>query len=310
MRFISIGNGDLRAEISPFGAALARVWLRGHDTSLVLGLYRPEDYANAPHAIGVIVGPIAGRVAGAQVSLNGTDYQMEPNTPPDCLHSGTKGIQHRQWQIESQTAVSVTLLLALPDGACGLPGNRLIRARYTVSDCDVTLRIEATSDADTYVNATSHAYWVLDDSASLRGHLLQVASDDRVDLGADLIPTGTRVPLQNTPYDFDLARCPVDDVTLDTPFCLTAREALDLRSTISGVRLRVDTNQPAMVLYTGENLPYLESPEATPTIAPFSAIAIEAQGYPDAPNQPEFPSILLRKDDTLTQITRFKLSLP
>ncbi len=314
--FLEIGSDTLSIAVSPYGAALARVWLAGHDTSLVLGLPHAADYADAPHAIGVVVGPIAGRVSGASVRIGGTRFQMPANTPPDCLHSGPEGVQHRLWQVEDHSAAALTLRCDLPGGACGLPGNRTLRAHYSLRGASLTLTLEAQSDADTLINAASHAYWALDPRGDLTGHRVTVHADTVIDTGPDLIPTGARVPVEAGPKDFTAPRSPVDGPPLDNTFVLQDRPganlipALSLTSGTSGITLDVHTNQPGLVLYSGAGLPQVPAPPNTPPIHPFSALAIEAQGWPDAPNQPEFPSILLRKGDTSIQTVRFNLRLP
>lgn len=313
--FLSIESAHLRVEISPHGAALARVWLQGHDQSLVLGLERPEDYASAPHAIGVLVGPIAGRVSGARVRIGNRTYRMEANTPPDCLHSGAEALQHRLWDVAEHSEGHLTLRCALPDGACGLPGNRVFTARYEVEDRSLTLTIRATSDADTLVNATSHAYWSLDAAGNLATHRLRVHGNRMLETGPDLIPTGRILETAGGPFDFSEPRNPVQGPPLDGCFCLAPapRDAvcpvLRLHSVRSGLALSLESNQPGVVLYAGEHLPRLPSPAGTPPIRPFSALAIEPQGWPDAANQPHFPSIFVKKSDTMTNISRFSFEI-
>ncbi len=310
-RFLDIGGKHLTAEISPYGAALSRVWLEGHPQSLVLGLPHAEDYANAPQAIGVIVGPIAGRVSGASVWIGGRTYQMEANTPPDCLHSGSEALQHRVWDVVEHTETEVTLRCVLPDGACGLPGRRAFRVTYEIRGRSLILTIEAQTDADTLVNATSHAYWTLDETGDLTAHRLGVNSTRMLETGADLIPTGRILDVTGGPFDFTVPRDPVSGPPLDGCFCLAQevgealRPVLRLSSTVSGIRMTVDSNQPGVVLYTGEYLPRLTTPPGTGAIRPFSALAIESQGWPDAANHPKFPSIFLKKNGMIKNISRF-----
>lgn len=314
--FLSIRSASLHVQISPFGAALARVWLTGHDLSLVLGLQRPEDYATAPQAIGVIVGPIAGRVSGARTVINGQEFVMEPNTPPDCLHSGQNGVQHRLWSVEEHCADRLTLRCDLTDGDCGLPGNRVLRATYAVQDHNLTLEITASSDADTLVNATNHAYWVLDGSGGLDHHMLSLPTTQMCETGSDMVPTGRIIDIHDTDFDFTSPKNPVAGPNLDACFCLRNEPtnelapALKLTSQMSGISLDVHTNQPGVVVYSGADLTPMAAPSKTPSIAPFSALAIEAQGWPDANNHARFPGILVKSGTVSRQITQFSLHLP
>ncbi len=305
--FLRIRSDDLIADISPYGAALARLWLKGHAPSLVLGLPTPQDYAHAPHAIGVIVGPLAGRITNAAVTFHGQTYTLPANARPHSLHSGPAGVQHRLWQTEHQTENTLNLRCDLPDGDCGLPGTRTLRATYSLDGTDLCLQIDSTSDADTYMNATSHAYWTLDGTGDLSAHSLMVAAREGIETGPDLTPTGRLTPLAGSAQDYTLPRCPVAGAPLDGTFCLNGTPALRLTSSRTGLALDVETNQPGLTLYTGAGLPARPSPPGTPPIRPFSALAIEAQGWPDAPNHAGFPSFLMRKGETLSQITCFRL---
>jgi aldose 1-epimerase len=311
--FLRIGSDDLQADISAFGAALARLWLRGHSCSLVLGLARARDYAAAPHAIGVIVGPIAGRVSGAQVEIAGRSYAMEANTPPDCLHSGSEGLQAQLWEVIEHRAERVVLRCHLPDGACGLPGNRVFTVSYGIEHLCLTIEIAARSDADTLVNATSHAYWTLDDAGDLSTHRLLVNARRMVETGADLIPTGHILDLAGGAFDFSTPRDPLSGPPIDGCFCIDEsadmRSILRLQSTRSGLGLLVESDQPGVVLYSGEHLPRLAAPARTSPIRPFSALAIEPQGWPDAPNQPGFPSIFLQKSSMFKSTSRFLIEI-
>lgn len=315
-QFLSISSDDLTAEISRYGAALARLWLRGHPTSLVLGLPRPEDYASAPHAIGVIVGPIAGRVSNARVEIGGRTYRMDANAPPHCLHSGPDGLQHRTWEVVRQSGNRLGLRCVLADGACGLPGNRTVTAVYEVSGTSLTITITTETDADTLVNATSHAYWTLDAAGDLSTHRLTVNARRMVETGPVLIPTGRLLDTPGGPFDFSSPRNPLSGPPVDACFCLdpvddgSLTPALHLQSLRSGLQLAVDTNQPGVVLYAGEHLPELPAPRETAPIRAFSALAIEPQGWPDAANCSGFPSIFVENSANISQISRFSFEIP
>lgn len=314
--FLTLQNDTLTAQISPWGASLARLWLAGHDTSLVLGLPSAGDYRHAPDYSGCIVGPIAGRVSGAQTTIDGRIWQMDPNTPPDCLHSGPTGTSHQKWHVQAHTDTALTLALTLAHGACGLPGTRTFTATYSLHDSDLTISIETTTDATTPVNATLHAYWSLDTHADLSTHRLQVNSTTMCATGPDLIPTGAFLDVSGQDHDFTSEKSPIGGLPLDGCFCLSGTspdhltDVMSLRSTTTDIAVQVATNQPGLVLYTGENLTPSEPPLNTPRSAPYSAIAIEAQGWPDAVNNPNFPEILVKKGAQKRQITRFHIVAP
>lgn len=308
MSFLEIASAQLRVAISPYGAALARLWFNNRSQSLVLGLAKPEDYGTEAAYMGVTVGPIAGRIAGAQVRLDNKTYQMHANTSPDCLHSGDDGVHQKKWLVVEHTKDRLTLGTHLMPGDCGLPGNRAMTVTYQVDDAQMTITITTRSDADTYVNAANHAYWSLDGKGDLTAHRLQVYADSYVETGFDLIPTGVLAPMRGSDRDFSLPRCPVDGPPLDGTFVLSRTHALTLASSESGVQMDVATNQPGVVLYTAQHMPHLPAPAQTPSIGPFSGIAVETQALPDAPNHSHFPSILLRSGEEMHQTTTYTFS--
>ena len=210
----------------------------------------------------------------------------------------------------------MTLRCHLPDGACGLPGNRTVRAIYEIKNTTLQLTIEATSDADTVFNATSHAYWALDDRGDLKAHRLKIPSTRYLEFDAETVPTGSILNAQGGNLDFSSARSPVDGPALDACFCLsdtavdTIRPVLTLHSKQTNLRLNISSNQPGVVVYSAAGMPSFSNVAQTPEIGPFSGIAIEAQGWPDANNHTSFPSIDLKSKTVLKQITHFSLEMP
>lgn len=312
--FIELRNKQLTVWISPVGAAVARVWHPEHPTSLVLGLAKTEDYAENPQAIGVIVGPIAGRIANATAPLEQTSVTLDANTPPDCLHSGRAGIQHKTWTVAEHEDTHVLLTLTLPDGDGGLPGTRNVAARYSLDGDTLTLDITMLSDKTTLFNAASHAYWCLDGRGGLSDHLLHLRSAKMAETSDALIPTGRVIDCAGGDFDFTSPRSPVSGAALDGCFCLAdepdvpMRNVLALRSSQTDLSLVVATNQPGVVLYTGAGLPELAAVENCPDIKPFAGLAIEAQGWPDAPNHASFPSIVRNKQTRTRQITSWTIA--
>ncbi|MEM6309473.1 MAG: aldose epimerase family protein [Pseudomonadota bacterium] len=312
--FLKIESSGLTAAVSPIGAALARLWLKGHETSLILGFERPKDYVNAPGAIGVIIAPIAGRIASASAPLGERVLKLDANAPPDTLHGGRDGAQHKEWQVIAHHANAITLRMDMADDVCGLPGNRRFDVTYRVEGSTLDIDVESTSDADTFVNVTSHAYWVLDDSGGLQDHILHLPTTRMLEASAALIPTGKILDVTGGDFDFSNGGNPVVGPDLDGCFCLrersceTLQPVLSLRSRVSGIKLDVTSTEPGVILYTGSGLSARSNPAKTPKIGPLSGLAIEAQKWPDAPNHLNFPSIMLHSGDRMRQMTRFFLS--
>jgi aldose 1-epimerase len=307
---ISISAGDLTANILTFGAIVQHVGLADVRYSLTLGSDRLSDYEGAMCYHGALIGPVANRIANARTALNGGALQFEPNSgSPHLLHSGTVGTHRKIWTIAETTLASVTLTLNLPDGEGGLPGNRHIRATYEiVNPATLRLTISASTDAPTLLNFANHSYWNLDGSNHWQGHSLHIAAEHFLPVTADLIPTGAIAPVEATPYDFRKKRALIPgQPPLDTNFCLSnTKTPLRHVATLtgkSGVALALATTEPGLQVYDAAHT-------ARDGHAKYEGLAIEAQGWPDAPNHAAFPSITATPETPYSQTTEWQFTKP
>lgn len=312
---IEIVSKSLKAHIIPYGAALAGLWHREAPYSLVLGSAEAAAYKSELAYFGAIVGPVANRVACAKISLGGSQWEMERNEGANCLHSGSGGTHDREWQVSKRSAASVTLKLDLQHGTSGLPGNRILTARYHVTDNNTLhLSLKAQSDADTVMNMAHHPYWNLDAQPTVRDHKLSVQAKHYLPVDAQRLPTGQVKPVVGTEYDFLSPRPVPTHIALDNNFCLSddRRRAPELAAILtgsSGMTLRIETTEPGLQVYNGSGI----SPCSYPlnddrTIGPHAGIALEPQGWPDAPHHPHFPQIWLDAGGIYHQETRYRLS--
>lgn len=303
---IDLTCGPFRARIGTHGACLMGLWHERHPKSLVLGFRDSDDYEKVPIYAGAIVGPVANRIADGSVTIDGQYWQMPRNEKDQtCLHSGEAGLHVFDWSVVQQDPASVTLRAELPHGACGLPGSRVIDVVYRLTESRVTLEISARTDRKTLMNIAHHPYWIVDADS-----LLHVAADAYLPVDANLIPTGEIAPVAETP--FDLRRAAPIPPLLDHNFVLgsdpseTLRLAAEL--TTNAYTLRVHTTSPGLQVYAGAGLPTIsEERMVSGPLAPNSAIALEAQLWPDAPHHASFPSITLSAGETWKQITTYSL---
>ena len=301
---VTLTSNQLTARISPHGARLETLCFEG-GPSLVLHTdpdTHPDWRSFYP---GAIVGPVANRVKGGRFTLNGTTCQMPCNENGiAALHSGPDGLDQRVWTITDQSASDLHLHITLPDGDGGLPGTREIEAHYAVRDATLTLTITARTDAPTPINIAHHPYWRLGDAAA---HLLQVAAPHYLPVDARNIPTGEIAPVTGTAFDHSAPR-PLDPQVDHNLCCATARRDrpthLATLTGTNGLQLDVDSTEPGLQVYAGAHLPTLPGTD----IAPFAGIALEPQGWPDAVNQPHFPSVLCAPDQPYRQITRYRIT--
>ncbi|MFC3182515.1 aldose epimerase family protein [Cypionkella sinensis] len=300
---ITLTAGDLTAQILTWGAVLQSVRLAGIPHDLTLGSETLADYEGDLRYHGSIIAPVVNRLTNATAPLDDKTLQFQVNfNGQHTLHSGDAGTHLKVWEILHATQSECRLALTLPDGEGGFPGNRRIEAHFT-AEAPATLRLTITTitDADTILNATNHSYWNLDGSADFSGHSLQIPADHYLPTTPEFIPTG-EIRAAAGMFDFRKPKAiSTHTPDLDNCFCLGTqqtplRDALTLTGA-SGLQLTVATTEPGIQVYDCRH-------------DHFKGVAIEAQGWPDAPNKPGFPPITLRAGDTLTQVTEWRFTPP
>ncbi|MFK7764954.1 MAG: aldose epimerase family protein [Roseobacter sp.] len=313
---IQLRSKVLRATILPYGGTLTGLWHKDAPHSLVLGSTDNLAYRNALTFFGALVGPVANRVRNATLIIEGQKCHLPENEGTTSLHSGPQGLHAQFWTIAEQSETALTLHCHLAHGSGGLPGNRDIRATYTVSDAGVlSLTVAATSDAATVMNIAHHPYWNLDGSATVDNHKLEVRATAFTPVDtATLLPTGEIASVQGTQYDFQRPRAVATQIPLDCNLCLAdhRRRAPQISAILSapaGPRLTLHTTEPGLQLYNGAGLgPVDAKMHDREDLRAHAGIALEPQGWPDAPNHPAFPSILLPANARYQQTTEYHLS--
>lgn len=304
---ITISAGDLTAEILTMGATLRHVGLGGTAHSLTLGSSSVADYEHKMLYFGALVGPVANRIAAAQTRLRGETLQFDANENGNLLHGGTTGLHHKIWAIADAKPGCVTLTLTLPDGEGGWPGTRHIQAAFSIlPPATLRLAITATSDAPGLMNIANHSYWNLDGTDHWQGHSLQIAADHTLPVDKALIPTGAVAPVAGTPFDFRAKRRLIPgQPPLDTNFCLsptkTALRDVATLTGASGVTMTLATTEPGLQIYDAART-------ARPGKTAFEGIAVEAQGWPDAPNHANFPTVRITPDTPYAQTTEWRFA--
>ena len=293
---------------------------------VVLGYRDEESYLADGPCAGKIPGRFANRIDGGHFTLDGKEYQLVKNNPGYQLHGGPDGFSNRLWKASRISDTEVILTLDSPDGDQGYPGNMHVEATYTWSDDNsLTLSIKATTDAPTIINLTNHTYWNLDgeDSGSVLGHTLKLNASRWLVTTDALIPTGELASVDGTPMDFRTAKPIGRDIKADFPALKYGKGydncwvldgapglklAAELSSAVSGRRLEVWTDQPAAQVYTGNWLDGSPVSKSGRSYHDYDGVAIECQGFPDAPNHPEFPSCVLRPGETYSRTIIFRLN--
>ena len=305
---VRLRRGELTAVVLTYGAALQDLRLAGAPYSLTLGSEVLGAYEGPMDYFGAVVGPVANRIGGATAMIAGRRYDFPANEGAVLLHGGARGVQARLWEIAEAEADRLVLRLRLADGDQGFPGNRDVIADFALDDAAaLTLRLSATSDAPTLMNLANHSYWNLDGRADYAGHRLTVAAASYLPVTEELLPTGEARPVTG---GFDLRQGRTLDLTegYDHCFCL-ARAPRALTPVVelvgrTGVRMVMETTEPGLQVYDGRGVDLGAFPgHAGQPYGHHAGLALEAQRWPDAPNHPGFPSVLLAPGVRQEQVT-------
>ena len=306
----------------------------GNSENVTLGFDTLDAYLEGHPYFGTITGRYANRIARGTFDIEGEDFYLAVNNPPNTLHGGEKGFDKVVWAAEEVSGageVGVKLSRVSPDMEEGYPGNLAVEVTYTLTDDDeIRIDYRATTDETTVVNLTNHAYWNLagDGSGTADDHVLTLMASNYTPVDASLIPTGEIAPVAGTPMDFTTPR-PIgerirDDFEqlvigrgYDHNFVLD-RPSPDDTSLIvaavveepeSGRVLTISTTEPGIQFYSGNFLDATEIGAAGKMYRQGDAFALETQHFLDSPNQEDFPSTLLEPGKEFTSTTVYAFSV-
>lgn len=320
------GGGGLRGTFLSWGATVRRLQLadaRGAVTDLVLGFDDPQDYLGPHPYVGCAVGRSANRIGGARFVLDGREHVLEANDGCHHLHGGAAGLSRAAWYgevVRDAESIGVRFRCASADGAGGFPGRleAAVALRITARR-ELVVEERATTDRPTVVNLSHHGYFNLAGGGDVLGHLLQIHAARFTPVDVDGIPTGALAEVAGTPLDFrtptaigarigDLAdgRGGYDhNFALDgaTPPYGTLLPAARVIEPVSGRTLAVSTTKPGLQFYSGNFLDGTLRGHGGRTIPHRGGFCLEAQFFPDAPNQPAFPSTRLEPGQEWRHVT-------
>lgn len=327
------GSAGFEVAIIAWGASVQALHVpdrEGEPADVVLGFDTLEPYLATRSFFGATVGRYANRIAGAAFTLDGTSHRLPANDGDNCLHGGTSGFDHALWTVEDAgegPEPFVRLRHVIPDGEQGFPGTLTTRLTYRVVGGDsLALDFEAVTDRPTVVNLTHHGFFNLAGAAtgeSILDHELTILAERFLPVDAALIPKDGPAAVAGTPFDFREgarigARIRQDDAQLrfghgyDHCYCLRDAEAGDVRVAArvvhpgSGRGLELLTDQPGLQLYTGNRLDGTVAGKAGRLHRQSDAFCLEPQGFPDAPNRPDFPSKRLDPGETYRHRSVFR----
>lgn len=295
---------------------------------VVMGFDSVAEYEKRSPYFGALIGRVTNRIANGTFSLDGKAYTLAKNNDANHLHGGVKGWDKAVWQAEpfqDKRGPGLLLTHTSPDGDEGYPGRITAHVRYTLTaGNELIVEYHATTDAPTVINMTQHSYFNLagGKATDILGHELTINADRFTPVNDTLIPTGELAPVDGTPFDFRApttigARIASTDVQMtrgrgyDHNYVLNRTgDGLQLAATVyepvTGRTMEIRTTEPGIQLYTGNFLDGSFTGKGGRSYPHRSGFCLETQRYPDSPNQPSFPSIVLRKGEDYRSETVFK----
>jgi len=318
-------NG-IRAKITNYGAILVSLEVPDKDSKpadITLGFDKLDGYIPRHPYFGATVGRYANRIGGAKFKLNDIEYTLAANNGPNHLHGGIKGFDKVAWKLEDIKAESDKALLKLSylskDGEEGYPGNLACTVTYTLTkDGELKISYEAETDKATVINLTNHSYWNLagQGSGDVLGHELMLNADKYTPVDEGLIPTGEIRSVKDSPMDFTKpmtigSRIGQVEGGYDHNYVLNSGGgALSLCARVSeptsGRIMEIYTTEPGVQLYTGNFLDGSITGKSGKVYKKHYGFCLETQHFPDSPNKPDFPSVVLNPGDKYTTVTVYK----
>ncbi|KUG08563.1 aldose epimerase family protein [Solirubrum puertoriconensis] len=327
----------LKATITNYGGIVTSLTTpdkNGQQGDIVLGFDNLADYQrDAPYDspyFGALIGRYGNRIAKGRFTLDGKTYQLATNNGPNHLHGGVKGFDKVVWQAQpgsSADGQNLTLTYLSKDSEEGYPGNLNVKVVYTLTNNDA-LRIDytATTDKATPVNLTHHSYFNLNHGKAQNalGHELTLDADRYTVVNDQLIPTGELRAVAGTPMDFRQAHTIGERIAkvggaapggYDHNWVLTQANAAGLRRAAAvyepttGRTMEVFTDQPGIQFYSGNFLNGNLKGKGGVQYPQHYGFCLETQHFPDSPNQPKFPSTILRPGETLHTVTEYRFGV-
>jgi len=328
----TLKNAELTVRITNYGARIVSLLAKDRDGRMgdvALGYDSVEGYVAEEASktfVGAIVGRYGNRIRAGKFSIDGKEYQIPLNNNGNALHGGPHGFDDQIWAVK-ELPDGVEMSLVSKDGDMGFPGTLTLHVRYTLVDDSIHIHYAATTDKTTVVNVTNHAYFNLagDGAGTILDEVLQINADEYTPVDAGLIPVGGAKPVAGTPFDFNKptaigARINEPNEQLkfgggyDHNWILRGKPgemkvAARVYDPKSGRVLKVLTTEPGVQFYSGNSIPGLYKGKTGVVYGKYAGFCLETQHYPDSPNQPSFPSTLLKPGETMRSETVYAFSV-
>ena len=318
--------------ITNFGARIVSIMVpdkNGNMTDVVLGFDNIDDYIQIPTDFGASIGRYANRIGQGKITIDGQEIQLPQNNYGHCLHGGPTGWQNQVFKANQKDDKTITLTIESPDGDNNFPGNVIANVTYTLTnDNAIDIRYDAITDKKTIINMTNHSYFNLngDPSVNSMNQILYLSADSITPVDDTFMTNGTMVAVADSPFDFNTPKAIETDVNnfdceqikfgkgFDHNWVLKTKGdinqvAAKLSSPITGISLEVYTNEPGIQVYTGNFLDGTVKGKKGIVYPQRASVCLETQHYPDSPNKPHWPSVILEVGKTYQSRCIFKFGI-
>ena len=327
-QFTLANTNGVTVKVINYGGIITHLFVPdrgGVAKDVVLGFNTLDGYLGEHPYFGAIVGRYANRIGKGKFTLDGAEYTLAVNNGPNHLHGGLKGFDKRVWDaktVRTDNSVQLVLTYVSEDMEEGYPGTlRSVVTYELTNDNELKMTYEATTDKPTVLNLTNHSYFNLagQGSGTIYDHELMLTADHYTPVDEGLIPTGEAVSVKDTVFDFTTPHRigeRINDVPMtggyDHNFCLNSHDgSLALCARVheptSGRIMEIYTTQPGVQFYTGNFLDGSNKGKGS-VYNKHNAFCLETQHWPDSPNKPEFPPVVLRPGQTYREQTVLKFS--
>ncbi|WP_432221110.1 aldose epimerase family protein [Flavobacterium sp. TMP13] len=328
-----IKNKNIQAAFTNYGGRLVSLYVKNKNNEfvdVVVGFKSNKEYQESTEPyFGATIGRVGNRIAKGKFTLNIVEYTIPINNGENSLHGGTKGYQDVVWTASQPDAQTLVLTYLSPDMEMGFPGNLQVKVTYSVTnDSELRMEYQATTDKTTVVNLTNHAFFNLngEGSGTILNHMVQFNAKEYTPVDSGLIPTGKIESVIGTPFDFIKPHTIGERILeknnqlengggYDHNFVLSSTRNNNMNHVgsitgdLSKIVLNVFTEEPGFQFYSGNFMQGKNTFKSGSKDEYRTAFALETQHFPDAPNQPNFPSIVLRKGDLYRSTSVYKFSL-
>jgi aldose 1-epimerase len=315
--------------LTNYGAKIVSIFVpdkKGKFADVMLGFKSIDEYQQYSGSHGAVVGPFANRIANARFVIDGETYNLPVNNGKACLHSGPDSWYRKVWNYKKDGNVTV-FNLESKDGEFGFPGNKTAKVTYTLTnDNELKIDYEITTDKSSHINVTNHAYFNLrgEGNGDVLDHVLVTNADKSTQVNKEMIPTGEIADIRGTALDFTTPHAIGERINADNQlikyaggydfnYVINKNEgelafAASVYEPQSGRYMECFTTEPGVQLFTANHFNQKEIGKSGKAYVKHGGFCLETQHFPDSPNQPNFPSTLVKPGEVFLSTTIYKFS--